>query len=131
MIYLAASHVAAAIQASYLMGGAVLVICLIRLDIALTPIHLFWLAADLWSIFDTGGGLCIYSGSCLLDWGERGLYRLLYKNLTEFIQYPLSVYHRGIRELLTFVLPYAFINYYPYSISLTARRGSVREFCGI
>ena len=69
MIYLAASHVSAGYTSNYLMGGAVLVICLIRLDIALTPAG----SGSFGSIFDTGGGLCIYSGSCLLDWGERGL----------------------------------------------------------
>lgn len=54
---------------------------------------------------------------------SEGLYRLLYKNLTEFIQYPLSVYHRGIRELLTFVLPYAFINYYPVQYFIDRQEG--------
>lgn len=30
-----------------------------------------------------------------------------------FIQYPLNIYPKGIQLLLTFVLPYGFINFYP------------------
>lgn len=124
MIYLAASHVSAGYTSNYLMGGAVLVICLIRLDIALTPVHLFWLAADLLgaSLIQAAG--FVFTAVPAFWIGEsEGLYRLLYKNLTEFIQYPLSVYHRGIRELLTFVLPYAFINYYPVQYFIDRQEG--------
>ena len=124
MIYLAASHVSAGYTSNYLMGGAVLVVCLIRLDIALTPVHLFWLAADLLgaSLIQAAG--FVFTAVPAFWIGEsEGLYRLLYKNLTEFIQYPLSVYHRGIRELLTFVLPYAFINYYPVQYFIDRQEG--------
>ncbi len=41
------------------------------------------------------------------------LYRLFFANLTGFLQYPLSIYNRSIQVVLTFVLPYAFINFYP------------------
>ena len=31
----------------------------------------------------------------------------------EFTRYPISIYSRGVRLLLTFVVPFAFINYFP------------------
>ena len=34
-------------------------------------------------------------------------------DMKRFIQYPISIYHIGIQILLTFVLPYAFINFIP------------------
>ncbi len=78
MIYLAASHVSAGYTSNYLMGGAVLVICLIRLDIALTPVHLFWLAADLLgaSLIQAAG--FVFTAVPAFWIGEsEGLYRLL------------------------------------------------------
>ena len=41
------------------------------------------------------------------------LYNLFYRNLTSFCQYPINIYDKGIQFLLTFVTPYAFINFYP------------------
>lgn len=34
-------------------------------------------------------------------------------SLRNFINYPITIYHKGIQIFLTFILPYAFINYYP------------------
>ncbi|MFR8757389.1 MAG: ABC-2 family transporter protein [Clostridium sp.] len=123
MIYLAASHVSAAIQApSYGRSCA----CDLPDPAGYCPDARSSVLAgsgSFGSIFDTGGGLCIYSGSCLLDWESEGLYRLLYKNLTEFIQYPFACLSPGIRELLTFVLPYAFINYYPVQYFIDRQEG--------
>jgi ABC-2 type transport system permease protein len=32
---------------------------------------------------------------------------------SEFTRYPISIYSRGVRLLVTFVLPFAFVNYFP------------------
>jgi viologen exporter family transport system permease protein len=31
----------------------------------------------------------------------------------DFTRYPISIYTRGVRIILTFVLPFAFMNYFP------------------
>jgi ABC-2 type transport system permease protein len=31
----------------------------------------------------------------------------------DFTRYPISIYTRGVRLMLTFVLPFAFMNYFP------------------
>jgi len=36
----------------------------------------------------------------------------------EFTRYPLSIYNRAVRVVLTFVFPFAFMNYYPASYFL-------------
>ena len=36
----------------------------------------------------------------------------------EFTRYPIAIYSRGVRLLLTFVLPFAFMNYFPASLFL-------------
>ncbi|KAB2846375.1 MAG: ABC transporter permease, partial [Ignavibacterium sp.] len=34
-------------------------------------------------------------------------------DLKSFIRYPISAYHRIIQVILTLIIPYAFINFYP------------------
>ncbi len=44
---------------------------------------------------------------------NQGLTRFLLWNLKEFIRYPLSIYNRFIQVLLTLLIPYGFISFYP------------------
>ena len=39
--------------------------------------------------------------------------RSVHRYARDFVQYPLSIYHKSIQILLTFVIPYAFISFYP------------------
>jgi ABC-2 type transport system permease protein len=34
-------------------------------------------------------------------------------NLSDFARYPMTIYHKGIRHLLTWVIPYGFTAFYP------------------
>lgn len=43
----------------------------------------------------------------------------------ELILYPISIYSHALRFALTFVLPFAFVNYYPAGIFLAASPGGV------
>lgn len=43
------------------------------------------------------------------------LFEIVIYNVRNFVNYPLSIYNILIRGLLTFVIPYAFVNYYPLS----------------
>jgi ABC-2 type transport system permease protein len=36
----------------------------------------------------------------------------------EFSRYPISIYQRGVRVILAFVLPFAFMNYFPATFLL-------------
>jgi ABC-2 type transport system permease protein len=36
----------------------------------------------------------------------------------EFTRYPISIYTKGVRLVLTFLVPYAFMNYYPATFFL-------------
>lgn len=51
--------------------------------------------------------------------------------LRSFINYPISIYGKSVQLLLTFVIPYAFVNYYP-SASFFAKDGYLFDFyaCG-
>ena len=43
---------------------------------------------------------------------------LLYWNLRDFINYPLSIYNKIVQIILTFILPYALISFYPSQLFL-------------
>jgi ABC-2 type transport system permease protein len=43
---------------------------------------------------------------------------------SEFTRYPISIYSRGVRLLLTFVVPFAFMNYFPAAYFLNKHDGS-------
>ena len=47
-----------------------------------------------------------------------GLRWIVFQLQQEFTRYPISIYTRGVRLLLTFLLPYAFMNYFPATFFL-------------
>lgn len=46
-------------------------------------------------------------------------------SLSGFINYPLSIYQKWIRIILTFVVPYGFINFYPAQYFLGSKEGNL------
>jgi ABC-2 type transport system permease protein len=71
------------------------------------------------------GGVLIQSGAMILlgslsFWTLRAqsLANILYYDLRSFIHYPISIFPQYIRLMLTYVLPWAIINYYPSLIIL-------------
>ncbi len=91
-----------------------LAFCIIQLRITVTPLKLITLV-----IYILGGGLI--QGAMLLIctvptfWMVKNtsVTHIFYFNMKEFIQYPISIYGRALQFILTFILPYAFISYYP------------------
>ncbi len=112
--YIVCTKVSAGYTSNYVIAIAILAICFVKLGIEMTVGKLFWL------IVVVLGAALIQSAGFILTavpafWLVKsyGLQGLFYRNLTNFLQYPLSIYSKGIQVLLTFILPYAFINYYP------------------
>lgn len=92
----------------------ILVISFARMQIVLTPLKIFMLI-----LFLLGGAL-IQSGLFLVFtapnfWMIRGerLLGLFFFEISNFVQYPITIYPVFIQVILSFVLPYAFINFYP------------------
>lgn len=106
--------------------------------IAQFQLHLDWGALN-WLLFfgATVGGTGIYIGftalpSILAFWfGDTsmltGIFRMGFR---EIISYPLTIYPVVIRVILTFILPYAFITYYP-SLELLGKNGDFIGFISI
>jgi ABC-2 type transport system permease protein len=43
----------------------------------------------------------------------------------EFTRYPIGIYSRGVRLFLTFVFPFAFMNYFPAAYFLRKPEGAL------
>jgi ABC-2 type transport system permease protein len=95
-------------------GALVLVWALLALDRTWTPIQVAYL------IITIGGGMVFFSGlfifgSGISFWTVDSLETM---NMATYggqflTQYPMSIYGDFIRAFFTFVIPMAFINYYP------------------
>lgn len=92
----------------------IFVISFVKLGISPTPLRLFMLV-----LFLIGGAL-LQSGFFMIFsapnfWVVRGerILELFFFEVSNFVQYPITIYPIAIQAILTFVLPYAFINFYP------------------
>lgn len=114
LIYLVCTKVSAGYTSNYVIGISIIVISLRQLAVPFGITQLLW-------IFTVILGAALIHAAAFIATGvpafwilkSDGLMDLFYRNPENFIQYPLSIYNRGIQILLTFILPYAFINYYP------------------
>ncbi len=91
-----------------------LTIALQNLQAIMSPLKYVYLVIIIFSGVLIQSGAMILFGS-LSFWMNRSLELsdILYYNLRMFIQYPLSIFPIFVRLILTFILPWAFINYYP------------------
>lgn len=124
MVYLICTKVSAGYTTNYAIGTAMIVLCFRRLHLAVTPGRVCWLIIDLL------GAALIQAAAFVITavpsfWLLKceGLYYLFFKNVTDFLQYPLTIYHRGVQLFLTFILPYGFINFYPVQVFLDREEG--------
>lgn len=103
------------------MGLAILimVVALTNLTISLS------ISAILFLILVLIGGALIQGGLMLsiavsAFWSveNNGLLTILFGKARNFIKYPISIYSEALQFLLTFILPFAFINFFPVQFFL-------------
>lgn len=112
--YLVCKSVSAGYVSNYVIAIIILTVCFKELGIVLTIGKLFWLImVILGATLIQAAGFILTAVPAFWLVKSDGLRSLFYSNLTGFLQYPLSIYDKWVQVLLTFILPYAFINYYP------------------
>ncbi|MEJ6952277.1 ABC transporter permease [Natronospora cellulosivora (SeqCode)] len=94
-----------------------IVICLMNLDFTFSFFNLFFLIIVIVS------GALIQAAAFLITtipvfWviSASNIMNVFFFNLKQFITYPLSIYNRFIQILLTIIIPYGFISFYPSQI---------------
>lgn len=95
-----------------------IVISFTGLGIRLTPLMLLMLVLSILGAAQIHASAIIMTSVpsiWMLRWNLSGI---LYWNMRQFINYPISLYPRVVQFILTFILPYAFINFYPAQLFL-------------
>ena len=90
-----------------------------------------WLA--LYYIFTIAGGVLI-QGAIFLFLATLNIYlletgslrELFYWNMRKFAGYPISIFHKPIQILLIYIVPFAFVNYFPCQYLL--RKGDMHAY---
>jgi len=92
----------------------VLIISFIKLGILLTPLRVILLIVFILSgsLIQSGFFLIFTAPNFWLVRGE-GILKLFFFQISDFIQYPITIYPVFLQTILTFLLPFAFINFYP------------------
>jgi ABC-2 type transport system permease protein len=95
------------------------IIAIMQAGVPVTPIKLVYL------VFTAlGGGLILGSAmigvATLTFWTVRSyvFYWSLVYPARQLINYPISIYHVGLRVFLTVIIPFAFVNYFPAHVLL-------------
>jgi ABC-2 type transport system permease protein len=89
--------------------------------VASTTLHLHWTVVKILSLVAVVLGALLIEVSVYLATSSVSFWILKLEALTDitfqfheqFILYPINIYGKPIQALLTFVIPFAFVNYYP------------------
>jgi len=112
-------QVSAGYTTNYIISLIIMGISLANLDIAFSFFTV--------SFFVVGiiGGSLIHASALIASgvpsfWliKSSALSRIFYWEASRFIDYPINIYAGGVQFILTFLLPLAFINYYPLQLFL-------------
>jgi ABC-2 type transport system permease protein len=102
---------------------AVLVFCIVRLHLEITPISILVFAGLLIGAVLTQCAILIFSSAfSFLLITNNPVFNLM-ETIKQFIHYPLSMYPAALQFLLTFVIPIGFINFYPIGVVLRKKPG--------
>ncbi len=74
---------------------------------------LYYIAAIISGIMIQGGIFIIISSLCFYFVETNSIRSIFYWNMRKFAGYPISIYHKLIQVLLIYVVPFAFVNYFP------------------
>ena len=110
---------------TFLIGSALVVKAWTALGIALTPFNLLYLTVAVLS----GGAIFIAlnlfaaTSSFWVTMSTPVVWSV--HSTSEFAKFPLSIYHGGVRVLMTWLLPYGFVSFYPASYLLGREVGAL------
>ena len=101
-----------------IIGLVVLLVSLRELGISLGAGDVVWLVVTLLCGVMIMSGLIIMIGTLNFRFIRAGgIGETIFRNFTDFIRYPITVYPKVIQILLT-VVPFAFVNFYPAHLFL-------------
>lgn len=89
-------------------------------------IMLYLLFAIIGGVFLQTGSMILFGAIGFWTMKSRSLVDVIFYDLRSMTNYPLLIYPKAVQVILTFILPWAFINYYP-AMLITGKNGSAFE----
>lgn len=74
---------------------------------------LYYVAAIIGGVLIQGGIFIIFSSLCFYFVETNSVRSIFYWNMRKFAGYPISIYHKVIQIILIYIIPFAFVNYFP------------------
>ncbi len=114
LIHLCFRNIAHQNIGNVILGGIVFAVCFQHLPILWTIPKMVWFILTIISGSLIQFCLMVLVGACNFWLKQaRGVFNLTFFGLKNFLDYPIKIYDSGIQFLLTFIVPYAFVNFYP------------------
>ncbi|WP_240420361.1 ABC transporter permease [Paenibacillus periandrae] len=114
--------------AHMIISGSILIWTLIQLNIEWTWIKLVYFIIILFSGAMIQAGIMTIIGACSFVWVRTAFMFDLFFRLKEFISYPISIYVVFIQVIIVFVVPLAFVNFFPSTLILAKESSSIFQF---
>jgi ABC-2 type transport system permease protein len=96
------------------LGGILLVICFGQLSINWTIAKFAWFALVVIGAALIQASITMIAGT-MAFWfvKSQALINTLLYSVKRFVEYPITIYDTWLQVVLTFLIPYAFVNFYP------------------
>ncbi|MCD9020601.1 ABC transporter permease [Cohnella silvisoli] len=100
--------------------------CFNALHIEMTWEWSIWLAVNILGAVLIHSAIMILAGS-ISFWAVKSdsLFQMVIYDFRTLTNYPIQIYGRGVQLLLAFVIPYAFVNYFPARLLLDKEDSSI------
>ena len=117
LTYFICMHVSAGYTSNYALGIGVMIYSIVKMNIRFTIGDILLLIfMVLCASLLMGSLFAFFSIPQFWLLRNTSLKRLFFSDMKDFVNYPISIYTKGIQFVLTFVMPYAFISYYPTTL---------------
>lgn len=74
---------------------------------------LYYVATVIGGVLIQGGMFIIFSSLCFYFVETNSIQDIFYWNMRKFAGYPISIYNKLIQTIMIYVVPFAFVNYFP------------------
>ena len=95
-----------------------MVFCFCKLGIVFTVSKIFFLLITILSSALIQGSLQLATTIPTFWFVKNNAIRQIQWKAEDFVRYPISIYHKSIQIILTMIIPYAFISFYPLQFLL-------------
>ena len=114
LFYYVCTNISAGYTSNYAIGISVIAVCFYQLSIPVTFLNILWLIiVIIGGCMIQAAGFIISNVSAFWLVKSESIMGFFFYDIRSFLQYPITIYGFSIQLLVTFILPYAFISFYP------------------